>query len=272
MLKMKIPLFLPLVLVVSLESAFAVELSSVPMQGGMVMPMIRYDAANSRLHVMLDPTVPQLTPLFVSHPSDDFNPSDPWYEALSPARQSRSFSRRYGFVIDAMSDPLMAGTQIWIRKISGSEGLGVYRYSNTEPKAFEPIFGTDGTTNALWWNGMMFHPAFTAPAGTNSYNAVFEAYLVDADTGSEIPNSGTGTFTFEWTNIPDGRPEIQILADLTLSWPATATNYVPEATGAVSGGSWITITNTPVLMADRLAVTVDPDASQQFFRMRRVDE
>jgi hypothetical protein len=95
---------------------------------------------------------------------------------------------------------------------------------------------------------------------------------VDADTGSEIPNSGTGTFTFEWTNIPDGRPEIQILADLTLSWPATATNYVPEATGAVSGGSWITITNTPVLMADRLAVTVDPDASQQFFRMRRVDE
>lgn len=38
------------------------------MQGGMVMPMVSYSAADGRVHVMLDPTIPQFTPLLVSNP------------------------------------------------------------------------------------------------------------------------------------------------------------------------------------------------------------
>lgn len=255
-----------------LHSVSAADLSAVPMQGGMVMPMFHYDAEHSHLHVMLDPAVPQLTPLLVSNPGDDFNPADPWFQALSPSRESRSFSRRYGFVMDAMSDPLPAGMQIWIRKLSSSEGLSVYRYSNTEPKVFAPIFGTEGSTNALHWNGMMFHPTFTAPAGTNSHSAVFEAYLVNVETGAEITGSSTGTFTFEFTNLPDGRPELRLDSAYNLSWNAAATNYIPEFSDSLSGDAWTVITNPPLAAADRVTLPVDRTASQKFFRMRRVHE
>lgn len=267
---MKSFLWAQVIVIASASSLSAAQLTAVPMQGGMVMPMIRYDAANSRLHVMLDPTVPQLTPLLVSNPTDNFDPAAPWFQALSPSRESRSFSRRYGFVMDAMSDALPAGIQIWIRKLSSSEGLSVYRYSNAEPKVFAPIFGSDGTTNAMHWNGMMFHPTFTAPAGTNSHTAVFEAYLVNVDTGSEIAGSSTGAFRFEFTNVPDGRPELR-LDGSTLSWAATATNYVPEFSDSAIAGTWTSLTNTPVAVADRLTLTVDRTAPQTFFRMRRVN-
>ena len=140
--------------VLSSSLAVAAEMSDIPMQGGMVMPMISYREADGHLHVMPDATVPQLTPLMVSHPGNDFNPVDPWYETLSPRRRGFSFSRRYGFVMDSMTDALPAGTQIWIRKVESTPGLAAYRSSSGEPKRFEPIFGTDGVTNAMHWNGM----------------------------------------------------------------------------------------------------------------------
>ena len=115
---------------------------------------------------MMPAEVPQLTPLMVSNPGDSFDPADPWFDALDPSRQGLSFSRRYGFVMDTMTDPLPPNTAIWLRKVSGSPELGFYRYSGSAPKAWEPIFGTAGTTNALFWNGMMFHPGVTAPPGT----------------------------------------------------------------------------------------------------------
>ncbi|MBL9171334.1 MAG: hypothetical protein JNN07_26615 [Verrucomicrobiales bacterium] len=173
---------------------FAATLTAVPMKGGMVIPMLSYQAAEGRMHVMVDATVPQLMPLWVSDPGDSFDPGDPWFEALDPSWESQSFSRRYGFVMDAVTDPLPVGTQMGIRKLCGTLVLSVYRYANTAPKAFAPIFRTDGTTNALHWNGMMFHPTFTAPSGTNTYTATFKAYLLITGTGLELPNSSTGPF------------------------------------------------------------------------------
>jgi hypothetical protein len=46
------------------------------------------------------------------------------------------FSRRYGFVMAAMSDPLPAGTQMWIRNLSGPLELKFYRYAASVPNAF----------------------------------------------------------------------------------------------------------------------------------------
>ena len=102
-----------LLAVVALGSAPAVRaaiLTAVPMQGGMVMPMVSYHAADGRLHVMMPPETPQLTPLLVSHPGDGFDPADPWFDALDPGRQGQSFSRRYGFVMDTVTDPLPAAS------------------------------------------------------------------------------------------------------------------------------------------------------------------
>lgn len=251
-------------------TAITATLTNVPMQGGMVMPMLAYHAADSTLTIQIDPTVPQLTPLLVSNPGDCFHPSDPWYDCLDPSRQGLAFSRRYGFVMDAATDPLPSGLAIWIRKLSGSPGLGAYRYRSGAIRLWEPIFGTAGVTNALQWDGTMFHPGFTAPPGTGSYTATFEAFLVDTGTGAPVPGGNTGPFTLNWTVIPDGRPMVTIAQKIMVGWPTTATNYVLEAADALTGSPWNLVTNTPVLVDGQMAVILDASAAGRFFRMRLV--
>jgi hypothetical protein len=245
----------------------AATLTSVPMQGGMVMPMLSYNASEGAMHVTVDPTIPQLTPLLVSNPLDHFDPADPWYDTLDPSRQGLAFSRRYGFVMDAATDPLPAGTAIWIRKLSGSPELGAYRYRSSSPKAWEPIFGTAGSTNALLWNGMMFHPGITAPPGTNTYSATFEAFLVNTGTGVAVPNSSTGPFTLSWTTVPDGRPVLNIAQKMVIAWPATATNCVLECADMLPCSTWTRVTNAPVMLDGQPAVVLDANGGKRFFRM-----
>lgn len=246
----------------------AAILTSVPMQGGMVMPMVSYSAADGMVHVMMPSTVPQLTPLMVSNPGDSFDPADPWFGALDPSAQGKAFSRRYGFVMDANTDLLPAGTQIWIRKLSSSPELSAYRYQETAPKALQPIFGTEGTTNALYWSGMMFHPVFAAPPGTNAFTATFEAYLLDTGTGLAVPGSGSGPVVFNWTDVPDGLPGLNIGSRAVVFWPTSATNWVLEGTATLNSGVWTPVTNAPTPLEGQAAVVLDPRETRRFFRMR----
>ncbi len=252
-----------------IASVHAAVLTAVPMQGGMAMPMVAYHADQGRLRVMMPEVVPQLTPLLLSNPGDSFDPADPWFGALDPSRQGQSFSRRYGFVMDTMGDPLPADTAIWLRKLSGPPELGFYRYSGSSPKAWEPIFGTAGTTNALFWNGMMFHPGASAPPGTNSLTATFEAFLVNKSTGLEVPDSGSGPLVFNWSNVSDGRPAIDIALKAVVGWPVDASDYVLEAADSVVSSSWTTVTNTPVVVDGRPSVVLEPSATSKYFRMRK---
>ena len=68
-------------------AGLAATLTSVPMQGGMIMPMVAYHAEHGHLHVMMPTEIPQLTPLLVSNPGDQFDPADPWYDDLDPSRR-----------------------------------------------------------------------------------------------------------------------------------------------------------------------------------------
>lgn len=248
--------------------ASAAILTAVPMQGGMVMPMLKYTASDGILTVTMDPTVPQLTPLLVSNPGDYLDPADPWYDCLDPTRQGLAFSRRYGFVMDTATDLLPAGMTIWISKLSSSPELGAYRYRGGANKAWDPIFGTAGTTNALQWDGTMFHPGFTAPPGTQTFTATFEAFVVDMGTGLPVPGASTGPFDFNWTDVPDGRPTLFVRSDGILSWPAQATNYVLEAADTLPASSWTAVTNTPVAAGDQLTISLAPFETRKFFRMR----
>lgn len=239
------------------------------MQGSMAMPMVSYSATSGAIGVMMPGAVPQLTPMLVSNPSDSFDPGDPWFTALDASAQGAAFSRRYGFMMDAMSDPLPANTQMWIRKLTGPEALKIYNYSSSEPKLFSPVFGTDGTTNAVYWNGNMWHPVVAAPPGTNSFTATFEIYLVDTTTGMEVADSSSGVLTFNWTNVPDGRPALNLAQKIVVAWPsATTTNWVLEAAATVNSTRWTTVTNPPVTVDDQPSVVLERNAGQQFFRMR----
>jgi len=251
------------------SSAMAATLTGVPMQGGMAMPMVAYQAQDGHLHVTMPAEVPQLTPLMVSNPGDTFDPADPWFDSLDPSRQGQSFSRRYGFVMDTMTDPLPAGMEIWIRKVSSPPELGFYRYAGSAPKNWEPIFGTAGTSNALHWDGMMFHPGVSAPAGTNSLTATFEAYLVNTSTGQQVPDSGSGPLVFNWTNVPDGRPTLDIGLKVVVAWPAATSGYALEWADTASASVWSAVTNTPVTLDGQPAVVLESGAAAKFFRMRK---
>jgi hypothetical protein len=248
----------------------AATLTTVPMQGGMLMPMITYSNSTGRLQVMMPMSAPQLTPLLVSNPSDSFAPGDPWFAALDPGAQGLSFSRRYGFVIGAGSETLPEGAAIWIRKVSGPADLAAYRYMGSEPKMFEPIFGTAGTSNALYWDGMMFHPTFAAPPGTTTYQAVFEAYLMDTNTNVEVPNTSTPPMLFTFGNLPDGRPDVGLALKFAVTWDTAVTNWAVESSPTMTGTNWTLVTNTAVLVDGESAVILPGAEPGRFYRMRRL--
>lgn len=255
-------------LAAAMPLASAAGPSTVPMQGTMAMPKVAYLAEYGQLEVTLPAAVPQLTPLLVSNPGDSFNPADPWYDSLDPSRQGQSFSRRYGFVMNSVTDQLPPGTEIWIRKLSSSPGLSAYRYAGSTSKAWEPIFGTAGTTNAMYWNGVMFHPAFTAPPGTSALSATFEAYLLDRATGAEVPESSSGPFVLNFANVGDGRPKLSLESRIAVFWPPDTTNYVLEATDTLPDGTWTRVTNETMVIDGQSAVLLAPGEARRFFRMR----
>ncbi len=257
--------------VLSVLSVRSATLTQVPMQGGMAMPMVSYRADEGRFRVMMPMEIPALTPLMVSHPGDSFGAADPWFDALDPSRRGLSFSRRYGFVMDVGTDPLPDGTSMWIRKLSGPVELEVYRYGGTAPTALEPIFGTAGSPMARAWNGMMFHPVFAAPAGTNGYEATFEVYLVESAGGAEVAGSGSGALTFRFTNLSDGRPELGLYTAIVVDWPADSpAGWVLESATEVPSSSWTLVTDTPVMVRGRPSVVLEAGAENRFFRMRRL--
>lgn len=231
------------------------------------MPRISYHAEHGHLHVHMTTEIPQLIPLLVSHPGDQFNPNDPWFDDLDPSRRGLAFSRRYGFVMDSVTDPLPPGTVIYLRKIEGPPELGFYRYS-ANPKLWQPIFGTAGSPTTLAWDGVMFHPAVTAPPGTNPYHATFEAYLVDLATGQPIPNSSTGPFQLRWTNMPDGRPALDIQWTVRIRWPDGPRSWLLEQTTDLNSGQWESVPAEPMILDGHRTVFLDPAAARRFYRLR----
>ncbi|MDA7525261.1 hypothetical protein OAM21_02995 [Verrucomicrobia bacterium] len=176
-------------------------LNAVPMQGKMLMPAIRYMSAHGHLMVMLPDETPHLTPLEESHPDKHFAVTSPWYDDLDPETQGMAFNRQYGFVMDGASDLLPLGMAVWIRKLSSDHGLEVYQYRNmseTEQK-WEPMFGTNGSSEVFAWNMKMFHPAFVGPRNSGAKSAEFEAYVVDTDTGERVQEIDGASFTLTWT-------------------------------------------------------------------------
>lgn len=246
----------------------AATLTAVPMQGGMAMPVVSYSNSTQRVHVVMPGSIPQLTPLLISNPVDGFDPLDPWFQDLDPSREGESFSRRYGFTMGA-TDTLPANTAYWIRKISGPPELHFYRYSASVPKAWEPIFGTDGAPNQLFWNQMMFHPAITAPPGTNSLTATFEVFLMDTLTTQEVANSSSGPLVFDFTNVNDGRPGLGMGLFFALNWSTNATNWVVESASSINATNWTAVTNVPTMIDGSSAVLLDSSEAGKVYRLRR---
>jgi hypothetical protein len=248
----------------------AAELTSVPMGGSMVHANVAYHAAQNRLEAHMESVVPQLTPLDVSSPADSFAPADPWFSCLDPTQQGQAFNRQYGFVMDASTDTLPAGTGISIRMLSRTPGVSTYRYrSSAGARSWDPIFGTAGSTNLFQWNLSMFHPAIAAPPTNGTHSATFEAFLVNTNTGQEVAAIAPAPFTLNWTIVPSAR-ELHLAPDHVLTWGVSATNYVLECTDSLAAPSWMTMTNVPVVRDGKCAVTMECTGTTRFYRLRRL--
>ena len=118
----------------------------------------------------------------------------------------------------------------------------------------------------------MWHVGVTAPPGTNTYDATFEIYVVDTGTGLEVPGSSSAPFVLDWTDVPDGRPPLNIAAQapgqIRLAWPASATNWAPACASTLSAADWLDVTNEPVILEGLCTVVLDPSETCLFFRMR----
>jgi hypothetical protein len=56
--------------------------------------------------------------------------------------------------------------------------------------------------------------------------------------------------------------------ELRISWPAADTNFLLEASGALSSTNWMPVDSAPALVQGRLTVTNEVASSNRFFRLR----
>ncbi|MFN0067802.1 MAG: hypothetical protein ACKVYV_09220 [Limisphaerales bacterium] len=247
-------------------------LTNVPMQGPMIHVGFEYHAAHQALHVHLDPGVPALTPLALSHPDAMFAADAPWRAYLDPHTLGWAFNRQYGFVVGGDSDPLPAGSAIWIRQISATPGLQVFRYRPAGPATWAPMFGSDGSTNVFEWSLTMFHPAYACPPDGGPHEAAYEAFLVNPATGEPVAGVVPAAFTLKWTVAGQATgPELAIAHKVALTWAADGTNHVVQWSPAATGAPWTTLTNTPGVLDGRLTILVAPDKEAGFFRLAPMD-
>lgn len=232
----------------------------------MIHVIVAFDGTT--LSVSIEPGLPPLTPLDVSNPEDSFASEDPWFETLDPSQRGLAFNRQYGFVLAGGSE-LAAEAGIWIRALSCSPGLEMYRYRATAPAMWEPMFGTRSSTNLLQWNLAMFHPAFAAPGGTGTHHATFEAAVVTQSTGELWPGANKAEFTLTLTNTPSARPAIEASQQFVITWAAGATNYMLQATDEATSGTWTMVTNVPVQVDGKRAVILPLTEAKRFFRLLR---
>ena len=276
---MKSPFLFPLSLWLLANGGIrAGVLETVPRQGGMLMPEVYYHADTDTVTVDLSGVTSggnQLTPLLISDPGDWFDPASAWFDCLDPSRQGRAFSRRYGWDMDVMSDLLPDGRALWIRNLGSSPELEFYDYNDyVAPLTWNPIWGTAGTRNATVWNRIMWHFGATAPPGSNVYSATFEVYVVDTTTGQEVPGSGSGPLPLTWTCVPDGRPVLTITNSppgaVTVSWPASGTNWSLFWTTNLLSTNWVAATNSVVALGSYSTVMLSNTLPRQFYRLQYV--
>ena len=251
-------------------------LTSIPMQGGMLMPVVSYHANTDSITVDTSSIRinAQLTPLAISNPNDSFDPADPWFNDLDPGQKGLAFSRRYGFDMDPNTDLLPEDRQIWIRKMDGSPDLSIYDYSaSSVPKRWMPIFGTGGSSNAAAWSGLMWHVGVAAPSGTNDYTATFEVYVVNVYTGGEVAGSSSVPFTLKWTSVPDGRPVLKIgnidVNDVVISWPENSVKWKLLSSESLYSTNWAVVTNQNLATNGQVYVRIEKGTSRQFYRLQQ---
>lgn len=218
---MKKLIFTWMLIFIALPQARSATLASIPTamaQGGMIHINVTFlDQASGTFSSNAESETPQMKPLALWSPGNNFDALSPWYMTLDPTQEARQYSNRFGFLVDTGASSLIpSGKSLGIRMVSSTPGLGGYFYNTSGNGTFAPVFLTTGAArDYVLWNGTMWHTVFTMPASTpygTAVTATFEFFLADTSaagavdyttTASAAAGYSTTTQIVSWTAIPE---------------------------------------------------------------------
>ena len=93
---------------------------------------------------------------------------------------------------------------------------------------------------------------------------------MDTVTSNEVPDSSTGPFVLNFTNVGNGRPVLGAAMKVALQWDPAATNWAVEWATSVTSTVWTVVTNVPADMDGSSTVLMETDGAGKVFRMRRI--
>ena len=128
---------------------------------------------------------------------------DPGVELLPPedVLQGASYNAQYGWLVGGLWSP-PPGSGVWIEQLDATPELASYiGRSYMTYDAFEPIFGTDGASPRIRWDGVMLHNYY-ATSSPGEYQATYLVYIGDAS-GNPTPGYKGGTVTLMWSLVSD---------------------------------------------------------------------
>lgn len=112
------------------------------------------------------------------------------------------YNAQYGWMVEGFWSP-PSGSFLWIEQIDATPGLMAFSGGTMMNQgSFDPIFGTDGSSDMISWNGSMLHNWY-AVESAGEYEATYRVFLGDA-AGEATPGFGEATVTLNWfANGPD---------------------------------------------------------------------
>ena len=117
------------------------------------------------------------------------------YDAPADCLNETMYNAQYGWVI-AGAWTLPEGTSLWIEELDATPGLNVYA-ARTSASPYAPIFGTAGSAEVIFWNGMMAHNWYST-IQQGRYQATYRVYLGDA-AGNPVENYAAAEVRLDWT-------------------------------------------------------------------------
>ena len=93
--------------------------------------------------------------------------------------------------------------------------------------------------------------------------------------GADVPATQETSLRPQLAALAVTRPAAITLPSLTISsagqiaWTTNSAGFSLESNTNLVGGTWIAVTNVPVVSGDQFTVTVNQSEAQQFFRLKK---
>jgi hypothetical protein len=110
------------------------------------------------------------------------------------------YNAQYGWMAEGLWAP-PSGSFLWIEQLSATAGLSIFSGGTMmNPGTFDPIFGTDGSSNKIMWGGSMLHNWYSVTT-PGDFSATYRLYFGDAN-GAAISGYEAAEVTLNWTTVP----------------------------------------------------------------------